>query len=665
MTESAVANDWASMTVAELEDAVKRHNRLYWVDNDPQITDPEFDRLVEALRTKKPDSPVLAAIGPVGAGVDLSEHLQGEQQVPHDPPMLSLDKCYDEETLLKWFEKFEGTAVASPKIDGVAVSLRYDADGRLFVAATRGTGRVGELITGNVMRIENVPRTIDTHDIEVRGEAYMPLSVFEERFKEEYSSPRNLTAGALKLKNPQETAGYGVRFFAYDVLGVAFDTEADKMTWLEELGFDTVDWREVDKPKLQHTFDEIDASRRARDYEMDGVVYRANSCEEQRRMGHTAHHPRYSIAYKFQGDSGESVLREVHWNVSRTGAINPVGIVDPVELSGAVVTRVSLHNLAIMEAVAGEEGLTLNSRVLMMRRGGVIPHMEKVLERGDELVEIPSECPGCGAETYRDNDVLCADHSADCRNARLRQLEHFASAMEIKGIGPKLLEQLHDAELVTDPSDFFTLSLEELTSLERVGEKLARKLLDRIKERRTVRVDVFLRALGIDELGRHVAELLAEEFGSLDEILNVDAEALVEIPTIGEIIAEKVTEGFEKHAAVIASLREHLDIVFPEPAPDPAEIDSPVAGKSFLFTGALESMSRKDAQGRVRDLGGDTPSSVTKTLDFLVMGDADIERFEGGWRSSKLKKAEKYNNDGSSIAIIGESAFLELLDSDE
>jgi DNA ligase (NAD+) len=661
MTDTTVTTEWHEMSVSQLEDAVKLHNQLYWVENTPQISDPEFDRLVEALRQKAPDSPVLDAIGPAGAGLDLSEHMHGEEQVSHEPPMLSLGKCYEEEELLKWFEKFDGNAIASPKVDGVAVSLRYDGDGRLVVGATRGTGRVGELITGNVMRISNVPRRVDTHDIEVRGEAYMPLSVFEERFKDEYSSPRNLTAGALKLKNPAETADYGVRFFAYDVLGVEFDSEADKMTWLAEIGFDPVDWQVVEQRDLQRVFDETDAGRHFRDYEMDGVVYRANQRSEQVRMGHTAHHPRYAIAYKFQGDSGESVLREVHWNVSRTGAINPVGIVDPVELSGAVVTRVSLHNLAIMEAVAGPDGLKLGSRVMMMRRGGVIPHLEKVLEAGDEPVDIPEACPGCGAETYRDNDVLCADHDSTCRNARLRQLEHFADNIEIKGVGPKLLEQLYDSELVTDPSDFFTLTLEELMSLERVGEKLARKLLERISQRRTVRVDVFLRALGIDELGRHVSELLAEQFDTLDDILGVDAEQLVAIPTIGEVIAETVTDGFARHADSIASLRQHLEIVFPEPAPDPATIDSPVAGQSFLFTGALESMTRKVAQQRVRELGGQTPSSVKKSLDFLVMGDADIERFEGGWTSSKLDKAQRYNADGSEIAIIGESEFLKMV----
>jgi DNA ligase (NAD+) len=666
------AFDWNSMSIQELEAAVALHNRLYWIENAPRISDVEFDRLVETLREKSPDSAVLSAIGPAGANLDAESEtslddapMHGAHQIAHNPPMLSLDKCYTEEALHKWFDKFEGDVLVSPKIDGVAVTVHYDENGKLDLAATRGTGRVGERITENIKYVGGIPPQIDTHDIEVRGEAYMPLSVFRERFAADYANPRNLTAGALKLKDAEATAKYGVRFFAYDVLGVEFETEADKMRWLDEIGFDPVDCQIVTKDRIQATFDRIEAEQNQRDYQMDGVVYRANRREEQVRMGFTSHHPRFSIAYKFQGDSGESVLREVHWNVSRTGAINPVGIVDPVTLSGAVVTRASLHNLAIMEAIGGEDGLMLDSRVLMTRRGGVIPHLERVIEPGDRPVEIPRHCPGCGAETRRESDVLCADHRQDCRAARLRQLEHFANHMEIKGIGPKLLEQLYDTGLVSDASDFFTLTLEELTSLDRVGTKTAETLLTRIQQRRRIRADRFLRALGIDELGRHVSELLVERYSTLDELLAVTADELVEIPTIGEVIAEKVTEGLSDKSELIDSLCAQLELVFPAPKPsldEDAMADSPIAGRSFLFTGALESMTRSVAQKRVSAQGGDTPSSVLKSLDYLVIGDADLEKFEAGWRSSKLSKAERYNNEGGSISIIGETEFLDLLE---
>lgn len=656
MNDISKIQDWDALSIEELERAVQFHNRAYWVDNAAVIPDEEFDKLLETLRKRAPESAVLDAIGPAGA---LSTGLDEAQKVQHDPPMLSLDKCYDEETLLKWFGKFDGRVIVSPKVDGVAGSIRYDADGSLVLGATRGTGTMGENITENVRRITNLPQSIDQGPVEVRGEAYMPLDVFRTKFQKDYSSPRNLTAGALKQKDPRKTADFDIHFFAYDAVGPEFETEHQKMEWLAERGFAPVESEVVTIDQLQDAYDALLERRDQLNFDTDGVVYKADSIEEQERMGHTSHHPRFAIAYKFQGDSGQSVLREVHWSISRTGAINPVGIVDPVDLSGATVTRCSLHNLSIMEKLGGEHGLTLNSEVLMIRRGGVIPHLERVLEPGDTPVEIPATCPYCGAETYRENDVLTADHTPGCRGSRLKQIEHFADVLEIKGFGPKLIEALYEAEFVSEPSDFFTLTVDDLVSLERVGEKLARKLIGRIDARRSVRVETFLRSLGIDELGKHVSKILAREYGSLDEILAATAHELAAIHTIGDVIAETVTEGLKTRQQDIEDLRQHIELEFP--TNEDVEPDGPLAQRSFLFTGALESMTRKDAQQRVRDQGGETPSSVTRDLNYLVIGDADLERFNEGWRTSKLKKAERYQQDGQDIEIIGESRFLELI----
>ncbi|MFU8806162.1 MAG: NAD-dependent DNA ligase LigA, partial [Bradymonadaceae bacterium] len=631
---TTMTEDWHALTVEDLEEAVRYHNRKYWVENAPEISDPEFDRLVETLRERAPDSGVLDAIGPAGAEI-VEEETTGAK-IPHDPPMLSLDKAYDEETLLKWFDKFEGPCVATPKIDGVAASLHYRA-GRLELAATRGNGVMGEDMTENARCIVDLPTTLDSVDFEVRGEAYMPVPVFEENFKDKYASPRNLTAGALKLKDPKKTADYQIHFFAYDLLGTDFETESQKLAYLARLGFETPSPVLVERENIQRTFDEISAARKSYPFETDGVVFKAEFVSEQQRLGHTSHHPRFAIAYKFQGDFGESVLREVHWSVSRTGAINPVGIVDPVSLSGAVVTRASLHNLSIMEHLGGEDGLRLGSRVIMMRRGGVIPNLEKVIEPGDEPVEIPSHCPGCGAQTYRANDVLVADHRENCRAARIRQLEHFVSVMEIKGFGPKLLEQLYDDGLVTEPADFYTLTVEELTSLERVGRKLADKLVERIQNQREVPAHVFLRSLGIDELGRHVSWILVDKYPSLDAIFEVSAEELAGIHTIGEVIAEKVTEGLAKNRLVIDDLLRQVTPIFKrreEAEPTDEQKGSPFFGKKVLFTGAMESMTRKEACHKVEELGGECPNSVVRDLDYLVMGDADMDKFAGGWRSS-------------------------------
>lgn len=662
MTDITKSQDWMSLDVDQLERAVEHHNRQYWVMNDAVISDPDFDKLLEALREKAPNSPVLDAIGAAGAGAEFGS-VDGEK-VAHDPPMLSLGKCYEEEELLKWFEKFEGAAVVTPKVDGVAVCIRYDENGRLSVGSTRGNGTMGELITDNVKYIVNVPHEVPEGPLELRGEAYMPWSVFRTKFAADYSSPRNLTAGALKQKDASQTANYEIHFFGYDVLGREFPSEAAKMEFMGEIGFTPVDHRIVPHAELQTTFDEYVDLRPKLDYDTDGVVYKADSIAEQLRMGHTSHHPRYAIAYKFQAESSESVLREVEWSVSRTGAINPVGIVDPVELSGATVTRVSLHNLSIMEALGGEEGLRLNSRVVMERRGGVIPHMERVLEAGDIPVELPGECPFCGAEAYRDSDVLMADHQPGCRATRIKQLEHFASVMEIKGFGPKILEALFDEGLLNKLVDFYTLEADDMTELDRVGEKTAEKLIARVDEKRRVPVATFLRALGIDELGSHVSKILAREYESMDEVMGVEAEELAAIHTIGDVIAERVTAGLAANRETIDELLAHIEVVFPAPREEVVDADSPVAGRSFLFTGALESMTRKEAQKRVQEHGGDTPSGVKKDLDYLVIGDADLEKFNDGWRTSKLKKAEAYNADGANIQIVGESQFLTLFEGD-
>ena len=667
------ALDPTHLSVEELERQVRLHNRLYWIDNAPQISDPEFDQLVEALRTRAPDSPVLDAIGPQGADVEGSDVLSGDRaKIRHDQPMLSLDKCYDEATLLKWFEKFEGEAIVSPKVDGVAASIKYDDDGQLYLAATRGTGTVGEEITENARRIVDLPKRVDPAraggvPFEVRGEAYIPLSVFHREFAEDYANPRNLTAGGLKQKDPEQTARYQVHFFAYDLVGgPTFDTEWEKIEHLKGLGFQVVDSDRVPHEDLQTSFERWAADRNDLDYETDGVVYKADRCEEQERLGHTSHHPRYAIAYKFQGESGVSTLREIHWSVSRTGAINPVGIVDPVVLSGATVTRVSLHNLAIMEALGGEGGLKLGSKVLMMRRGGVIPNMEKVVEPGDELVAIPDACPECGAETFREGDVLCADHRENCRRARIQQLDHFTVCIGIKGFGQKMLEKLYDEELVSEPADFFTLTAEQLVPLERVGDRLADRLLGEIEARREVPAELFLRSLGIDELGRFVSKLLARHCQSMDDIFALTPEELAEIHGIGDVIARTVCAGLTARRAMIESLLEHVRPVFPDPetlrAEEERAAQGALAGKRFLFTGTLESMTRKEAQQRVKELGGETPSAVSRELDYLVIGDKDYERYEGGWRSSKLKKALGYNDEGHEIAIINESRFLALLE---
>lgn len=624
-----------SLSIEELEAQVQKHNRLYFAEHAPQISDYEFDRLVEALRSKKPSSKVLKEL--------VSDVSRQGAKVRHGTPMLSLDKCYDEKTINDWADKFEGDIVASPKIDGCAVSIKYGADGKLIQAATRGDGVEGEDITANARWIKTIVQTLRSKNVEVRGEVYMPLSVFA-RYKGEFANPRNLAAGAIKQKDPKRTGEYTLSFFAYDLLGAACETEHEKYAALQNEGFSVVEWKRISKEKMQDSYEHFLKKRAEHNFETDGVVFKANSVEEQKRLGVTAHHPRYAIAYKFQGDSGETTLRDVEWSVARTGVITPVAIVEPVELSGAMVRRASLHNVGLMKKL----GITKGAKVLMMRRGGVIPNLESVVEPGKGEFEIPKKCPSCGSETRMEDDFLYCTTPKSCVQSKIGELSHFIKVTGIDGFGEKLLAQLYESGIVTYPSEFYDLTEDDLLQMERMGETLAAKLLSNISARKTLSLDVFLQSLGIRELGRHAAKILAE-LGTLEKIRRLTEEELSEIHTIGPVIAREVVNGLKVRAKLIDKLLKYVKVETPA---KPSE--ATLGGKSFLFTGSLVAMERSEAQKLVEKNGGTTAQSVTKDLDFLVVGD-------GGGAGSKLEKVKKLAADGGKVKIISESEFLSMI----
>lgn len=642
------------LSVDELEEQIERHNRLYWQKQAPEIPDTLYDQLVEQLRARSPESDVLSSLGDVPSP---------DRKVEHDRPMLSLEKCYSREEIEKWFDRFEGHALASPKIDGLALSLRYDEHGALSLGVTRGDGLQGDTITENVKQVANIPTSIDAADIEVRGEAYLPLSRFREAYADQFANPRNLAAGALKQKDPENTAKYGIRFFAYELLGAGdITTEKQRFAKLKELGFEHVPLRDATKENAQEVFEGYSSTRAELDYETDGVVFRVNDTTQHEAMGRTAHHPRYAIAYKYQGESGISTLEDIEWSLSRTGKINPVALISPISLSGVTVGRVSLHNLGIMEKLAGDDDvLKLGSKVLVTRRGGVIPHIEAVTEPGETPVEIPMQCPSCGADTRREEDFLVADHAPDCLISAIKRLEHFASVTDMQGVGPKLLAQLFDADLVQEPADLYLLEPESIAGLDRMGTKSAENAVQAVRARKKLKLSTFLTSLGIQDLGRHVSRTVAAHYRSLEKIREASPEELTEIDGIGEVIAEHVVLGLKEHAASIDRMLDHVTLEIPDAEELPDEED-PLFSKSFVFTGAMENLVRKDAQARVRELGGETPSGVSSKLSYLVLGNGDMDRFKDGWRSSKLKKAEQYMADGADLKIISESEFLAMVD---
>lgn len=626
-------DDWS---VAQLEEAVRYHNDRYWKENAPEISDYDYDRLVEALRTRAPRSAVLDELGgdsPDRFGAPVTHHF----------PMLSLDKAYDEDALQKWAAKFEGELVMTPKVDGVACSIRYGADGRLVVAATRGSGTVGEDITANVKRITNVPVSIDIdREIEVRGEVYLPLSRFRQ-LGGQFANPRNTAAGALKQKDPDKSEAMGLRFFAYDLAGLDIDTEMHKHALTTRLGFTAVEHLLVRRDEVQSGYETYVARRNDLDFEIDGVVFKADRLDEQERLGFTSHHPRYAIAYKLQGDSNNTFLRQVEWSVSRTGAITPVGIVDPVNLSGATVTRISLHNWGLVRS----KNLSLNAQVTAMRRGGVIPHLEAVATPGDTPIDPPAECPSCGTAPVVEGDFITCPNTTGCPAQSMGILGHFAKITGIEGFGDVWLLKLVDEGVLTSPADFYRLTAEQLVKFERMGKTLAQKLISQIGATRRMPLDTFLQALGVEGLGKTASGTLARHFGTLEAVRAAAPTDLLALPKFAEILANRVVDGLAARTPLIDALLEFIEVV---PVEKPAApTGGPLLGKSFLFTGTLVAMKREEAQERVVALGGSAASGVSSKLSYLVVGD-------DGKAGSKLDKARQ-----AGVTVLTESEFVALL----
>jgi DNA ligase (NAD+) len=656
----------------ELVEVITQANAEYWDQHTASLSDTLYDRLVERLRKLDPAAPILEDLGPqrpAGPVIEADKAVEIPPQqrfgvgVRHARPMLSLDKAYSVEEVESWAAKFEGDMIVMPKLDGIACSIRYDARGRLVLAATRGSGTEGEDVTANVLAIAVVPAQLPKGHgpVEVRGEVYMPLSVFQ-RFKEEFSNPRNLAAGALRNKDSKKSGAFGLSFAAYDILEEGLKTEREKVARLKELGLPGAYCEFVDRDGIAAAFESFSRKRSELDYEIDGVVYRADRCDEQQRLGLTAHHPRYAIAFKFQGDTGETTLLDVEWGVSRTGTITPMAMLQPIELSGAMISRAGLHNLTQFRAL----GLTKGARVEVTRRGGVIPHVERVVTPGPagEAFVIPEQCPACGSPAQvrqkRDGEFLQCSQPKQCITARLRELEHFAKVVDIQGFGPKIVTAVVDAGILASPADYYRLQLEDLVKLERLAEKSAQNLLDQVQAHREIPLPVFLEALGIDHLGPQNARLIAGEFRELAKIRTLDRDALMEVKGIKEAIADAIVNGLAGHAAMIDELLKEVRVPDEEGRAAPAEGEGaapgPLTGKSFVFTGTLEGFDRKTAQERVQALGGTTPDAVNKTLSVLVVGAGK------GAKSSKQKKAEKLIAEGATIEIVSEAEFVAMME---
>jgi len=661
--------------VEALRQQINYHNYRYYVLDDPEIPDSEYDRLMRELQELErrypelvtPDSPTQR----VGAAP-----LEAFGEVRHRVPMLSLANAFDDDELREFdarVRKLLDTAgpveyAAEPKLDGLAISLRYEA-GRLVQGATRGDGYRGEDVTANVRTIDTIPLRLLGKRwpkvLEVRGEVFMSKSGFrrlneEARRKGEkpFANPRNAAAGSLRQLDPRITAQRPLAFFAYgwgelSVERLA-DTHAESLLRLRDFGLPIAPQLEV----LQGVEACLDYHRRllqardALDYDIDGVVFKVNDLDAQARLGYVSRAPRWAIAHKFPAEEALTRVRDVEWQVGRTGALTPVARLEPVQVGGVTVQNATLHNLDEIR----KKDIHIGDTVYVRRAGDVIPEIVRVLpERRPpdaRPIELPERCPVCGSEVIKPEGEAIARCTGGlyCPAQRKESIRHFASrrAMDIEGLGEKLVEQLVDRGLVHDPADLYGLTKAQLVSLERMGEKSAQNLLDALERSKRTTLPRFLYALGIREVGEATALALARHFGTLEAIERADEEALQEVPDIGPIVAAHIAAFFrqEHNLEVIERLR-RAGVHWPEFTSSPSADEQPLAGKTFVLTGAL-SRPRDQVKAELQALGARVTGSVSRKTDYLVAGE------EPG---SKLDKAKALG-----VTILDEQGLQRLLE---
>lgn len=654
----------------QLRDAIRHHDYLYHVLDQPEISDAEYDKLYRELKGLEekfpelvtPDSPTQR----VGA-----EPRPGFSEVEHLALMLSLDSGADEEDARRFDTRVRSALgdgpvdyVAEPKLDGLSLELVYE-NGSLVRVATRGDGRVGEDVTPNARTIGSLPLKLRDTDREaptllaLRGEAVMLIDAFERlnaRLTQEnrpvFANPRNAAAGSMRQLDPSVTAARPLVFYAYEVMsieGLTLGSQAEVLDALRDWGFrvsrETKTGLQVDEAvELHH---ELERRRDELAYEIDGVVIKLNDLGARERLGATAHHPRWAFAYKFEPRREISEILDIVVQVGRTGKLTPVAMLRPVDVGGVTVSRASLHNREEIE----RRDVRVGDRVRVQRAGDVIPQvLERIEEPGRKRrprFRMPETCPACRAPVVSHGPLDFCTNGLACPAQLKARIQHFASrgALDIQGLGERTVEQLLEAKLVSSVADLLTLKEEDLVTLEGFAELSARNLVEAIRSSIEVTLDRFLYALGIPEVGTQTARDLARHFGSLDSVLAAEREELEAVPGIGPKVAEAVSDSLESPGTrrTIEELRERgLRLVEAE-APEAADF----AGLTFVFTGGLESMSRGDAQDLVRSLGGRTSSSVSAKTDYVVAG------VDPG---SKYEKAKELG-----VTVLSEDEFLELL----
>ncbi len=655
----------AKKTMAKLRDEIHYHNYKYYIENNPVVSDYEFDMLLKKLESLEqqfpelitPDSPTQRIGG---------QPLEGFTSVEHKIPMLSLDNAYSYDELREFDERVKKNVstveyVCEPKIDGLSIALIYE-NGVFIRGATRGDGIKGDEVTANLKTIHSIPlklRGSELKNVEVRGEVYFPISAFKKFNKEQekkgepvFANPRNAAAGSLRQLDPRIVAARPLDIFLYYI------SDSDKESQNHEKALDALRAsgfrvnpliKKVSNIEEAITFcADLEAKRELLDYEIDGVVLKVNSFAQQKELGSTNKHPRWAIAYKFSAKQATTRLNDIAIQVGRTGTLTPVAILEPVQVGGVTVSRATLHNFDELK----RKDIRIGDMVLVERSGDVIPQVVKsIIEKrtGEEKTrKIPKKCPVCSSYVVRTLDEVAVRCPNKQCPARLKwRIEYFASrdAMDIDHLGGQTVDKLIDKGLVDTIADLYQLTKEGLMKLEGFKEKSAQNLVDSIEHSKHQGLARLIYGLGIRHVGKFAAQLLASQYSSLDALAEVSAEELLKIPGLGEKTAEAIATFFatEENQELIHKLKK-IGIKTKQDASNEA---LPLRGKKFVFTGGLQTLSRPDASDLVMKKGGMVASSVGKDIDYVVAG------IDPG---SKYEKAKKLG-----LKIIDEEELKRLV----
>lgn len=659
----------AEERIKKLREDIRYHNKKYFVENQPEISDFEYDQLLQELESLEGSYPELITEDSPTQRVG-SEEIEEFETVKHKGVMLSLNKAYNYEELIKFDERVKKgwknktiEYVVEPKIDGLGVALYYEKKS-LKRAATRGDGAKGEDITPNVRTIKAVPLRLSNDSVletaEFRGEVFMPREAFNEMNekrikdgKEAFANPRNAAAGTMRTKDPQTVAYRPLDIFIYTLTYIEngdFFTHFEALKEMKKAGLKINEFKIFKGIKKVITYlEEYEEKKEQLNYEIDGMVIKVNDLEAHDILGHTTHHPRWAIAYKYPPTRKTTKIKKIEIMVGRTGKLTPVAILDPIHLSGTKVSRASLHN----EKEIQRKDICEGDTVLVEKAGEIIPQVVKVIKHKrdgtEEKFKMPHHCPICGSEAKKiGSDVIRRCVNAQCPAQVKQRIEHWGDrdAMDIDGLGEKLVNKLVEKGLVKNIADLYELELNQLKNIERMGKKSSMNLLSSINESKNRGLSRVLFGIGIPYVGQHIARVLAEKYSNIIDLINTSKTQLEQIDEIGPQIAESVVSFFEekKNHELINSLKENGIKMSSEQEKDVQFL----GGKKFVFTGALDKYTRDEASEQVRKYGGRTTSSVSSKTDFLVVGENP---------GSKFDKAKSIGT-----MILNEDDFIKLIE---